>query len=106
MVYLRQIFSNATRRTRSKKRSNAPSGSAGFACESVCWRKPTQCERFALQIETSFQQFRHLVDACPLVQFSSMTYDKRGTHEGYIRGELYRCIPRDHILSASLSQNI
>ena len=24
-----------------------------------------------------------------MVQSSSMTYDKRGTHEGYIRGELY-----------------
>ena len=24
-----------------------------------------------------------------MVQSSSMTYDKRGTHEGYIRGEIY-----------------
>jgi hypothetical protein len=47
----------------------------------------TRCELSDLQIETYFQQLRHLVDACPIVQFSSMTYDKRGTHEGYIRGE-------------------
>ena len=29
------------------------------------------------------------MDACPVVQSSSITYDKRGTHEGFIRGEVY-----------------
>ena len=36
-----------------------------------------------------FQRLRDLVDACPVVQSSSVTYDKRSTHEGLIRGELY-----------------
>jgi hypothetical protein len=42
-----------------------------------------------LRIEAYFQQLRDLVDACPVVQSSSITYDKRGTHEGFIRGEIY-----------------
>jgi len=42
-----------------------------------------------LRIEAYFQQIRHLVDACPVVQSSSLTYDKRSTHEGFIRGEIY-----------------
>ena len=36
-----------------------------------------------------FQQLRDLVEACPLVQSSSITYDKRSTHEGFIRGAIY-----------------
>jgi hypothetical protein len=36
-----------------------------------------------------FQQLRDLVDTCPVVQSSSITYDKRGTHAGFIRGEIY-----------------
>ena len=42
-----------------------------------------------MQIETYFQQLRELIDACPAVQSLSITYDKRGTHEGFIRGEIY-----------------
>jgi hypothetical protein len=42
-----------------------------------------------LQIEAHFRQLRDLVDACPVVQSSSITYDKRSTHEGFIRGEIY-----------------
>jgi hypothetical protein len=42
-----------------------------------------------LRIEVYFQQVRDLVDTCPVVQSSSITYDKRGTHEGFIRGEIY-----------------
>jgi Family of unknown function (DUF6516) len=42
-----------------------------------------------LRIEAYFQQLRDLVDACPVVQSSSITYDKRSTHEGFIRGEIY-----------------
>jgi uncharacterized protein DUF6516 len=42
-----------------------------------------------LRIETYFQQLRDVVDTCPVVQSSSITYDKRSTHEGFIRGEIY-----------------
>ena len=42
-----------------------------------------------MRIEAYFQQIRNLVDACPVVQSSSLTYDKRSTHEGFIRGEIY-----------------
>ena len=42
-----------------------------------------------MRIEAYFQQVRDLVDACPVVQSSSITYDKRGTHEGFMRGESY-----------------
>ena len=42
-----------------------------------------------MRIEAYFQQVRDLVDACPVVQSSSITYDKRGTHEGFMRGEIY-----------------
>lgn len=48
-----------------------------------------RCELFGLRIEVYFQQIRDLVDACPVVQSSSLTYDKRSTHEGFIRGEIY-----------------
>ena len=55
LVSPRRIFSNATRTMRWKKREHAPSGAASAACESVCWRKPTRCERSDVQIETSLQ---------------------------------------------------
>ena len=42
-----------------------------------------------MRIEAYFQLVRDLVDACPVVQSSSITYDKRGTHEGFMRGEIY-----------------
>ena len=40
-------------------------------------------------IEDYFQQIRQTIDGCHAVQSSAVTYDKRGTHEGYIRGELH-----------------
>ena len=40
-------------------------------------------------IEDYFQQIRQTIDACYAVQSSAVTYDKWGTHEGYIRGELH-----------------
>ena len=49
-------------------------------------RKRPLCEPSGLRIEAYFQQLRDLVDACPVVQSSSITYDKRSTHEGFIRG--------------------
>ena len=42
-----------------------------------------------MQIEAYFRQLRDLVDTCPVGQSSSITYDKRSTHEGFIRGEVY-----------------
>jgi len=38
-----------------------------------------------LQIEVYFRQIREAIEACPVVQSSSMTYDKRGTQEGLIQ---------------------
>lgn len=42
-----------------------------------------------MRIETYFRQIEKIIEACPVIQLSNVTYDKRGTHEGFIRGELY-----------------
>jgi hypothetical protein len=42
-----------------------------------------------LRIEAYFQQLRETIDACPIVRSFDVTYDKRGSHEGFIRGEVY-----------------
>jgi hypothetical protein len=42
-----------------------------------------------LLIETYFQHVREILDACSVVQSSNVSYDKRSTHEGFIRGEIY-----------------
>jgi hypothetical protein len=42
-----------------------------------------------LRIEAYFQQLREAIDACPVVRSFNVTYDKRGSHEGFIRGEVY-----------------
>ncbi|MBI1877333.1 MAG: hypothetical protein HYR94_03710 [Chloroflexi bacterium] len=42
-----------------------------------------------MRIEAYFQQFRDTIEACLILQSSNVTYDKRGTHEGFIHGELY-----------------
>jgi hypothetical protein len=42
-----------------------------------------------LRIEAYFQQIRKAIETCPVVQAFNMTYDKRGTYEGFIRGEIY-----------------
>jgi len=42
-----------------------------------------------LRIETYFRQIEKNIEGCPVIQLSNVTYDKRGTHEGFIRGELY-----------------
>ena len=42
-----------------------------------------------MSIEAYFRQIGDLIEACPIVQSSNVTYDKRARHEGYIRGELY-----------------
>jgi hypothetical protein len=41
-----------------------------------------------LRIESYFQQVREVIDGCSVVRLSNIHYDKRGTHEGLIRGEL------------------
>ena len=42
-----------------------------------------------MRIETYFRQIEKNIEGCPVIQLSNVTYDKRGTHEGFIRGELY-----------------
>jgi hypothetical protein len=42
-----------------------------------------------LLIEEYFRQLQTTVGSAPIVQTSSVTYDSRGSFEGYIRGELY-----------------
>jgi hypothetical protein len=41
-----------------------------------------------LRVEAYFRQVRDTIEACSFLQLSTVTYDKRGTHEGFIRGEL------------------
>lgn len=42
-----------------------------------------------MRIEAYFDQLRQTIDSCPVVSSFRMTYDKRGAHEGFIRGEVY-----------------
>lgn len=42
-----------------------------------------------MRIEKYFQELRHIIDQCASVQSFSITHDKRGSHQGYIRGEIY-----------------
>lgn len=42
-----------------------------------------------MRIEAYFHEVRALLDTCPAVQSSNLTFDKRSTHEGFIRGEVY-----------------
>lgn len=46
-------------------------------------------ERFNLRIEAYFQQIQDVLAACRVLQSSNIAYDKRGTYEGFLRGELY-----------------
>lgn len=41
-----------------------------------------------MRIEAYFQRIRDTIDACPFLHLSTLTCDKRGTYEGFIRGEL------------------
>ena len=41
-----------------------------------------------LRIEDYFHNVEKIIEACPLIQLSNITYEKRGTHEGFIRGNL------------------
>jgi len=42
-----------------------------------------------LSIDAYFRQIAELIAACPIVQSSNITFDKRAQHEGYFRGELH-----------------
>ena len=42
-----------------------------------------------MRIEDYFRQVREMLDACPLIESSSVTYDERASYEGFIQGELY-----------------
>ena len=42
-----------------------------------------------MRIEAYFRQIEKIIEACPVVQLLNVTYEKRGTHEGFIRGDLY-----------------
>jgi hypothetical protein len=42
-----------------------------------------------LRIEVYFERVREAIDACPIVQSSKVTFDKRSSHTGFIRGEIY-----------------
>jgi hypothetical protein len=42
-----------------------------------------------LRIEAYFRQIEKIIETCLVVQLSNVTYEKRGTHEGFIRGGLY-----------------
>ena len=42
-----------------------------------------------MRIEGYFQQMRKAIEACDIVQTFDLTYDKRSTYEGFIRGEIY-----------------
>src|SRR5215831_786982 len=85
---LRRGLSSVTKTMHWRRRSTWPSGLGNIVYGSACWRKPIPYELSALQIEAYFQQLRELIDACPSVQSHSLTYDKRGTHEGFVRGEI------------------
>jgi hypothetical protein len=40
-------------------------------------------------LRATFDQIGSLIEACPVVQSSKVTYDKRTRHTGFIRGELF-----------------
>jgi hypothetical protein len=42
-----------------------------------------------LRIEDYFQEIRQAIESCPVVQSFNIRFDKRGTYEGFIRGEVY-----------------
>lgn len=42
-----------------------------------------------MRIEDYFQKIRGIIESCPVVQLSDVSYKKRGSYEGFIRGELY-----------------
>ena len=41
-----------------------------------------------MRIEDYFRQIEQTIEACLVIQLSTVTYEKRGTHEGFISGEI------------------
>ena len=41
-----------------------------------------------MRIETYFQSIRRYIETYAIILLSNVTYDKRGAHEGFIRGDL------------------
>jgi hypothetical protein len=52
-------------------------------------KKLKPCGRFALRIENYFERVRQTLDACLIIQSFNVAYDKRGSHEGFIHGQVY-----------------
>lgn len=42
-----------------------------------------------MRIEAYFQRVHSIIDSSLIIQTSTVAYDKRATHEGFIYGELY-----------------
>lgn len=42
-----------------------------------------------MRIESYFQRIREILDTCPFVQSSELTFDQRSSHEGFLRGNVY-----------------
>lgn len=42
-----------------------------------------------MRIEAYFQRLREIIDSWWIARSFNVTYDKRGSHEGFIRGEVY-----------------
>lgn len=42
-----------------------------------------------MQVEEYFQEVQKIIESCPIVQLTDVSYKKRGSCEGFIRGELY-----------------
>ena len=42
-----------------------------------------------MRIEVYFRQVQETIALCPVIQTFDVSYDKRGTYEGFIRGEVY-----------------
>jgi hypothetical protein len=42
-----------------------------------------------LQVEEYFQQVQKIIESYPIIQLTDISYNKRGSYEGFIRGQLY-----------------
>lgn len=42
-----------------------------------------------MRIEEYFRHIQKIVDSCSVIQLSRITFEKRSTYEGFIRGEIY-----------------
>jgi len=41
-----------------------------------------------LRVDEYFGQLSGLISGCPFIQLTQISFDQRGTHEGFMRGEL------------------